>query len=132
MKGKHMLMYALVFVFGFVVARMMGGRLVEGIDKKCTDIVNNENWCDCCGGKDGQDSKNMKSIQKDYIGNAGGRNSCSDLCDIERKNRTTLTTEEQDKVNACKIISKKLTSDEHTKVDECNKINQKLVNFSWE
>jgi hypothetical protein len=30
MKGEHMLMYALVFVLGFMVARMMGGRLIEG------------------------------------------------------------------------------------------------------
>jgi len=30
MKSEHMLMYALVFVLGFIVARMMGGRLVEG------------------------------------------------------------------------------------------------------
>ena len=30
MKNEHMLMYALVFVLGFMVARMMGGRLIEG------------------------------------------------------------------------------------------------------
>jgi hypothetical protein len=30
MKEEHLLMYALVFVLGFVVARMMRGRLVEG------------------------------------------------------------------------------------------------------
>lgn len=30
MKEEHLLMYALVFVLGFVVARMMSGRLVEG------------------------------------------------------------------------------------------------------
>ena len=30
MKQEHLLMYALVFVLGFVVARMMSGRLVEG------------------------------------------------------------------------------------------------------
>lgn len=30
MKGEHMLMYVLVFVLGFMVARMMSGRLVEG------------------------------------------------------------------------------------------------------
>tara|TARA_Y100000389_G_scaffold86295_1_gene83010 strand:+ start:297 stop:596 length:300 start_codon:yes stop_codon:yes gene_type:complete len=30
MRDEHMLMYALVFVIGFMVARMMGGRLVEG------------------------------------------------------------------------------------------------------
>ena len=30
MKQEHLLMYALVFVLGFVVARMMSGSLVEG------------------------------------------------------------------------------------------------------
>jgi hypothetical protein len=30
MKDEHMLMYALVFVLGFMVSRMMGGRLIEG------------------------------------------------------------------------------------------------------
>jgi hypothetical protein len=30
MNDEHMLMYALVFVLGFMVARMMSGRLVEG------------------------------------------------------------------------------------------------------
>ena len=30
MKQEYLLMYALVFVLGFVVARMMSGRLVEG------------------------------------------------------------------------------------------------------
>lgn len=30
MKDEHMLMYFLVFVLGFLVARMMKGRLVEG------------------------------------------------------------------------------------------------------
>ena len=29
MKDEHMLMYALVFVLGFMVERMMGGRLIE-------------------------------------------------------------------------------------------------------
>ena len=33
MKGEHMLMYALVFVLGFMVARMMEVRLVEGRKK---------------------------------------------------------------------------------------------------
>ena len=32
MRDEHMLMYALVFVLGFMVARMMGCRLVEGED----------------------------------------------------------------------------------------------------
>ena len=32
MKEEHLLMYALVFVLGFVVARMMSGRLVEGYE----------------------------------------------------------------------------------------------------
>ena len=30
MRGEHMLMLVLVFVLGFMVARMMGGRLIEG------------------------------------------------------------------------------------------------------
>jgi hypothetical protein len=30
MKDEHMLMYALVFVLGFMVSRMMSGRLIEG------------------------------------------------------------------------------------------------------
>ncbi len=30
MKSEHMLMYVLVFVLGFMVARMMSGQLVEG------------------------------------------------------------------------------------------------------
>ena len=29
MKGEYILMYVLVFVLGFMVSRMMGGRLVE-------------------------------------------------------------------------------------------------------
>jgi hypothetical protein len=48
MKDEHMLMYALVFVLGFVVSRMIGGRLIEGLpapeqpewctsDSDCTD-----------------------------------------------------------------------------------------------
>jgi hypothetical protein len=36
---KHLLMYALVFVLGFVVARMMRGRLVEGTRKKKKPIL---------------------------------------------------------------------------------------------
>ena len=32
MKDEHMLMYALVFVLGFMVSRIMGDRLVEGSD----------------------------------------------------------------------------------------------------
>ena len=36
MKSEHMLMYALVFVLGFMVSRMMGGQLVEG---NCLDQV---------------------------------------------------------------------------------------------
>ena len=50
MKQEHMLMYALVFVLGFVVARMMSGRLVEGDTKangKCC-VKNSEcdsNYC---------------------------------------------------------------------------------------
>ena len=39
MRDEHMLMYVLVFVLGFMVARMMGGRLVEG-----------GSWPDCPGG----------------------------------------------------------------------------------
>ena len=34
MKDEHMLMYVLVFVLGFMVARMMGDWLVEGDDQK--------------------------------------------------------------------------------------------------
>jgi hypothetical protein len=63
MKDEHMLMCALVFVLGFMVSRMMGGRLVEGTEEKielekCKNIICNvislkNNWCDCCGDEDG-------------------------------------------------------------------------------
>ena len=38
MKEEHLLMYALVFVLGFVVARMMRGRLVEGDEDPFADM----------------------------------------------------------------------------------------------
>lgn len=44
MKSEHMLMYALVFVLGFIVARMMGGRLVGG-SSFCKNYPN----MPCCG-----------------------------------------------------------------------------------
>lgn len=77
------------------------------------DKQDNEDWCTCCGGKDGQDSNNTKQFQRYYLGNRGKRNSCSKQCDIERKKRTTFTTKEQEKLN------------------ECKQINKKLDNFSW-
>ena len=46
MKEEHLLMYALVFVLGFVVARMMRGRLVEGnVDLKVEGKV--VGTCNC-------------------------------------------------------------------------------------
>ena len=46
MKSEHMLMYALVFVLGFMVSRMMGGQLVEG--KNCLDQVPIPPGCRTC------------------------------------------------------------------------------------
>ncbi len=40
MNDEHMLMYALVFVLGFMVARMMSGRLIEG------RVCNESQFCD--------------------------------------------------------------------------------------
>jgi hypothetical protein len=61
MKDEHMLMLVLVFVLGFMVARMMGDRLVEGsgpdpsdyskhcniLDEKVTSSgkLDEEDWC---------------------------------------------------------------------------------------
>jgi hypothetical protein len=41
------LMYALVFVLGFMVSRMMGGRLIEGTGNhpKCMDNTDCDKYC---------------------------------------------------------------------------------------
>jgi len=47
MKGEHMLMYALVFVLGFMISRMMGGRLIEGnYDPRDCSGVAYQDHCD--------------------------------------------------------------------------------------
>ena len=50
MKQEHLLMYALVFVLGFVVARMMSGSLVEGDNLKFYEEWEKDDyWCvDTC------------------------------------------------------------------------------------
>ena len=44
MRDEHMLMYALVFVLGFMVARMMGCRLVEGEGIEREDLCYTANF----------------------------------------------------------------------------------------